>query len=78
MFTVTKVTPAAQQTLEQAKPTIEQLLAAEDQKDALDGYLDQFRRKWRAKTECGEGYETADCSNGPAVAKRTAALGPSV
>jgi PPIC-type PPIASE domain len=71
VFEVTKVQPAAQQTLEQAKPTIEQLLAAEGQQAALDGYIEEFRRKWRAKTECGEGYETADCKNGPP--ERTAA-----
>jgi len=75
VFEVTRTQAAHRQTLEQARPTIEQLLAAEGQQKALEGYLDEFRREWRAKTECGEGYVTADCKNGPEVAERTAAAG---
>jgi foldase protein PrsA len=63
VFTVTKVRRAEQQTLEQAKPTIEQLLSAEVQQDAVEQYLKSYRRKWREKTECAEAYMTADCGN---------------
>jgi foldase protein PrsA len=72
VFEVTKVRPAAQLTLEQAKPSIEQLLSAEGQQDALDAWIDEFRRKWREKTECGDAFLTADCSNGPSPASSRA------
>ena len=60
---VTRVRAAAHQTLEEVKPTIEQQLTADVQQKALDGYLDDFRRRWKAKTECGEGFVTGDCGN---------------
>jgi foldase protein PrsA len=72
VFEVTQAQPAAQQTLEQAKPAIEQLLAAEGQQDAIDGWVEEFRRKWREKTECDDAFLTADCSNGPSRASSRA------
>jgi foldase protein PrsA len=67
VFEVTKVTPGRQQTLEQATPAIKSLLAAETQQKAIDSFLDEFRTKWKAKTECGDDYRTKDCSNAPAA-----------
>jgi foldase protein PrsA len=64
-FLVDKVTPASQQALQQATPTIKQLLAAQNQQKALDAFVKDFRDKWKAKTECREGYKTPDCKNGP-------------
>jgi foldase protein PrsA len=65
VFEVGKVTPASQQTLQQATPTIKQLLAAQNQQKALDAFAKKFRDKWKGKTECREGYKTPDCKNGP-------------
>jgi foldase protein PrsA len=62
---VTKITPAAQQSLQQATPTIKQLLAAQNQQKALDAFVKKFRDKWKGKTECRDGYKTPDCKNGP-------------
>ena len=62
---VNKITPASQQTLQQATPTIKQLLAAQNQQKALDAFAKKFRDKWKGKTECREGYKTPDCKNGP-------------
>jgi foldase protein PrsA len=64
-FLVDKVTPASQQSLQQATPTIKQLLAAQNQQKALDAFVKDFRDKWKAKTDCREGYTTPDCKNGP-------------
>jgi parvulin-like peptidyl-prolyl isomerase len=64
-FIVNKVTPASQQTLQQATPTIKQLLAAQNQQKALDAFAKKFRDKWKGKTECRDGYKTPDCKNGP-------------
>lgn len=65
VFKVTKVNPASTQSLAQAKATIKQTLASQNQQKALDGYIKGFQSRWRAKTECRKGYTTSDCSNGP-------------
>ena len=65
VFEVTKVTPATQQTLEQAKATIKQMLASQNQQKALDKFVKYFRKRWKEKTDCREGYRTQDCKNAP-------------
>jgi foldase protein PrsA len=65
VFTVTGVTPASQQTLDQAKATIKQTLQSQNQQKALDTFVKDFTKRWKAKTECSEGYKTTDCKNGP-------------
>jgi foldase protein PrsA len=64
-FTVTGVTPASQQTLDQAKTTIKQTLQSQNQQKALDAFVKDFTKRWKDKTECSEGYKTSDCKNGP-------------
>ena len=65
VFKVTKVAPASQQTLEQAKATIKQLLASQQQQKALDAFVKGFQKEWKDKTDCREGYRTQDCENAP-------------
>jgi foldase protein PrsA len=65
VFKVDKVTKASQQTLEQAKTTIQQVLASQSQQKALDAFVKDFRKKWKEKTECREGFVTQDCKNAP-------------
>jgi foldase protein PrsA len=65
VFEVTKVTKASQQTLEQAKQTIKQTLASQNQQKALDTFVKDFRKRWKEKTDCREGYVTQDCKNAP-------------
>jgi foldase protein PrsA len=65
VFEVEKVTEASQQTLEEAKTTIKQLLASQNQQKALDDFVKKFRDKWKDKTECQDEYVFADCKNAP-------------
>jgi len=65
VFKVSKVTAASQQTFEQAKPTITQTLASQNQQKALDTFVKSFRKRWKEKTDCRKGYTTPDCKNGP-------------
>jgi foldase protein PrsA len=65
VFEVLKVTKASQQTLAQAKPTIKQTLASQNQQKALDKFVKSFRKRWKAKTDCAAGYRTQDCKNAP-------------
>jgi foldase protein PrsA len=76
VFKVTKVTPASQQSLDQAKTTIKQLLASQKQQKALDAFVKKFQKKWKSKTDCRDGYRTQDCKNAPkATPTPTAAAG---
>src|SRR3954470_22379332 len=54
VFDVTKVTPASQQTLAEAKETIKQTLQSQNQQKALDTFVKDFTKRWKAKTECSE------------------------
>ena len=65
VFEVAKITPASQQTLAQAKPTIKTLLAQQNQQKALDKFVKTYRAKWKKRTNCRKGFVTADCKNGP-------------
>ena len=65
VFEVTRVFQPRRQSLEEAAPTIEQLLVSEGRRKKLDAFTESFRDKWRSRTECREGYITADCGNGP-------------
>src|SRR3954469_8507457 len=72
VFKVQKVTPAAQQSLKQAKQTIKQLLASQNQQKSLDTFVKDFRKKWKAKTNCAKSFTTQDCKNAPKEKKTTA------
>src|SRR4051812_20088523 len=74
-FEVDKVTPASQQSVKEATPTIKQLLASQNQQKALDKFVKDFRDKWKGKTECRKGYVTQDCKNAPKPKTTTAAPG---
>ncbi|MEA2357661.1 MAG: foldase protein PrsA [Solirubrobacteraceae bacterium] len=70
VFEVTAVTPAKQQTLDQSKTAIKQLLASQNQQSALKTFGDGYRKRWKAKTDCRSGYKTEDCKgekNAPAA-----------
>jgi foldase protein PrsA len=65
VFEVTKITKASQQSLDQAKTTIKQTLASQNQQKALDKFVKGFRKRWKAKTDCAKAYRTQDCKNAP-------------
>ena len=76
VFEVTKITKATQQTLDQAKTTIKQTLASQNQQKALDSFVKSFRKRWKAKTDCREGYRTQDCKNAPKATPTPTATAP--
>jgi foldase protein PrsA len=67
VFEVTRVFRARQQTLGEAGPTIERLLISEARSKRLVEFTEEFRDRWRSRTECREGYVTSDCKNGPDI-----------
>jgi foldase protein PrsA len=62
---VSKITPAKQQSLEQSKTSIQQILTSDNQRKALDKFGKDYRKRWKAETACRKGFTTADCKNGP-------------
>jgi foldase protein PrsA len=69
VFEVVKITPGSQQTLEQSKASIKQLLISQQQQTKLDAFVKDFQKKWKDRTNCRKGYQTTDCKNAP---KKTA------
>ena len=65
VFEVTDVTPASQQSLEEAEETIKNLLRSQKQQEALDGFIKDFREEYKDKTDCADDYVIAECSNAP-------------
>ena len=62
---VSKIAAAKQQSLEQSKASIKQILTSDNQRKALDQFGKDYRNRWKAETSCRKGYTTADCKNGP-------------
>jgi foldase protein PrsA len=63
VFRVTKVTAASQQSLEEAKETIKNLLKSEGEQKALDDFVEKFREKYKDETKCADDYIVEDCDN---------------
>jgi foldase protein PrsA len=76
VFEVTKITKASQQTLDQAKATIKQTLASQNQQKALDKFVKSFRKRWKAKTDCADAFRTQDCKNAPKATPTPTATAP--
>jgi foldase protein PrsA len=65
VFEVTKITPGSQQTLDQSKDSIKQLLVSQQQQAKIDAFSKAFQKKWKDRTDCRKGYTTTDCKNAP-------------
>ncbi|HMJ33318.1 MAG TPA: peptidyl-prolyl cis-trans isomerase [Baekduia sp.] len=72
VFEVAKITPGSQQTLDQSKASIKQLLVSQQQQKKLDAFVKDFQKKWKDRTDCRKGYVTDDCKNAPKKAATTA------
>ncbi|WP_272476277.1 peptidyl-prolyl cis-trans isomerase [Baekduia alba] len=72
VFEVTKITPGSQQTLDQSKDSIKQLLVSQQQQGKIDAFSKSFQSKWKDRTDCRKGYVTTDCKNAPKKAATTA------
>jgi foldase protein PrsA len=61
VFEVTHIERPQRETLGQARASIEQQLAANQEQPALRRFLTQYRQNWIAKTQCRAGYVVSDC-----------------
>ena len=65
VFEVEKITKASQQTLEQSKETIKNLLRSQRQQKALDEFIKSFREDYKDQTDCADDFRVAECKNAP-------------
>jgi foldase protein PrsA len=65
VFRVTKITPAKQQTLDQVKTTIKNLLQSQGQQKALNDFVKDFQKRYKDMTNCAKGYIVDQCKNAP-------------
>jgi foldase protein PrsA len=76
VFEVQKVTPASQQSLDQSRDTIRNLLRDERQQKALDAFIKDFRQEYKDETNCSDDYRVAECKNAPKEKTDTGAAPP--
>jgi foldase protein PrsA len=65
VFQVEKVTKGKQQSLDESKANIKQQLASQQQNATLKKFGDDYRKRYKATTDCRKGYEVDDCKNAP-------------
>jgi foldase protein PrsA len=58
---VQSIIPGSHQTLAQAQTSIKAQLAAQQQQKALANFVKEFKKKWKAKSDCRGAYVVADC-----------------
>ena len=64
IFRVTRIHPAYDMPIEQAREQARFQLLSEKQLAVLDAFVTEFRAKWRARTVCARGWRTQrDCGN---------------
>ena len=76
VYEVTKITPGSQQTLDQSKKSIKQLLVSQQQQKKIDAFSKEFQKKWKDRTDCRKGYVTDDCKNAPKKATTASTAAP--
>jgi foldase protein PrsA len=77
VFSVAKVNPSSQQTLQQAEAAISQQIGSQSQQKALSTFVTGFKKKWTERTECRGQYVVPDCKEykAPKTSTTTTATG---
>src|SRR5689334_13080819 len=65
VFDVSKIDKSKQQSLEESKASIKQILASQNQQAALKKFGDDYRNRYKKETDCRKGYVVDDCKNAP-------------
>jgi parvulin-like peptidyl-prolyl isomerase len=61
VYEVKRVIPGSQRSLAQSEATIKQQLTATHQQESLSKFVEKFKKRWKAKTDCRAGYVVQDC-----------------
>jgi foldase protein PrsA len=65
VLSVTKITPASQQTLAEATAAIKTTLQGQKQQTVLAAFTKDYQKRWRTKTTCAPEIKISSCVNGP-------------
>lgn len=65
LLEVTKIRPATQKTLDEARDEIREKLTTERQQKALTEYTESYEKKYKEKTHCARGYVVPICKGAP-------------
>jgi foldase protein PrsA len=77
VFQIEKITPGKQQSLDESKANIKQQLVTQQQNNALKKFGDDYRKRYKAETDCRKGYQVDDCKNAPKKKASTTTTGGS-
>jgi foldase protein PrsA len=72
VFKVTKITPASQQTEQQAHDTIVSLLRSQQEQNAINAFVKDYQTKYKDETKCAKDYVIDSCKNAPKTKTGTA------
>jgi len=72
VFKVTKITPASQQTEQQAHDTIVNLLRSQQEQTAINNFVKDYQKKYKSKTDCAKAFVIDSCKNAPKTKTSTA------
>jgi foldase protein PrsA len=65
VFKVTKITPATQQSEQQAHDTIVSLLRSQQEQNAINAFVKGYQKKYKDETKCSKDYVIDSCNNAP-------------
>ncbi len=65
VFEVAKIKKASQQSYQQAKETIRNVLRQQRESKVLRAFVEDFRKNYKEKTNCADDFRVAECKNGP-------------
>jgi foldase protein PrsA len=72
VYRVKRTTPATQQALAQAEPSIKALLTSNQSSGSLKKFVTEFRARWKARTDCRSGFVVPNCKQYKEPRKTTA------
>jgi foldase protein PrsA len=73
VFKVTKITPASQQSEQQAHDTIVNLLRSQQEQAAINNFVKDYQKKYKSKTNCAKDFVIDSCKNAPKPKKTSTA-----
>jgi foldase protein PrsA len=76
VFKVTKVTPAKQQTEQEAHDTIVSLLRSQQEQNAINAFVKDYQSKYKDKTKCAKDFVIDSCKNAPKAKKNATPAAP--
>ena len=76
VFKVNKITPASQQTQQQAHDTIVSLLRSQQEQNAINAFVKDYQKKYKDETKCAKDFVIDSCKNAPKAKKNPTSTAP--